>query len=120
MNKKLLIIIIVALLLFTACGSDLEDSSESVESQINKKDFITIANHQNECNVVNKQQLANFLEATLAVPKTINTSTLISMDKQGNQFCENYNRTWDDITCAAIDFEKATEKSCIIGFDFTK
>ena len=42
MNRKLLITLTITTLLFTACGSDSKSSSESVESQIKKKEFILI------------------------------------------------------------------------------
>jgi len=120
MNKKLLTTLTIATLLFTACGSDSKSSSESVESKIKKKDFIVIVQHQDECSVPEIKKEIVAISNFLTVPKAINSDTLMSISEKTSVTCEKYGRTYDDITCEIWDMEKATEKSCILGFDFQK
>ena len=119
MNIKLLTALSMALL-FTACGSDSKSSSESAESQIKKKDFIHIYQHQDNCRILDKEDIAKLFENSYGFPQLINRDTLISFNKDNTQFCENYNRTFDYTTCGIFNIRQATEKSCVIGFDFKK
>ena len=114
MKRKLSITLGFSILLvLTACGSD-----SKKESQVKKKDFILIYQHQDDCHIDDKKGLAKTLEIAYQFPKLINRNTFISFNKDNTQFCENYNRTFDDTTCAIFNIEDDTEKSCVIGFDF--
>ena len=119
MKTKLLITLgISTLLLFTACG-DSESSTESVESQIKKKDFIYIVQHTSDCNVDNVKKNSVAFSNTLQVPRLLNPDTLIGTLVNKLVSCETYGRTHDSLTCEHWNFVNETvEKSCVIGFDF--
>ena len=119
MNIKLLTTLTIAILLFTACGDDSESSSKSAESQIKKKDFIAIIQHQDDCDISDKEKVATLWEEVFAL-RPINRDSLISFSTDNIQFCENYSRTFDYATCGVLNPTVAIEKSCITGFDFQK
>jgi len=115
MKKKLLITL--SILVLTACGSDSGSSSSSL-SKIKKKDFIIVVQHQDSCTVSEIKKEIVGISNNLTVPKAINADTLMSISENTSVTCEKYDRTYDDITCEIWDFDKATEKSCVLGFDF--
>ena len=114
---KILTTLTVSILLFTACGDDSESSSES---KIKKKDFILIVQNQDTCTVSEIKKEIVTISNKLTVPREINPNTLMSISENTSVTCEKYARTYDDITCEIWSMEKATEKSCILGFDFKK
>ena len=121
MSRKLFITLAISGLLLTACGSDSESSTESIESQIEKKDFIYIVQHTSDCNVDNVKKNSVAFSNTLQVPRLLNPDTLIGTLVNKLVSCETYGRTHNSLTCEHWDFVNETvEKSCIIGFDFQK
>ncbi len=116
MKKKLLITF--SILLLTACGSDSGNSSSSSSSKIKKKDFIIVVQHQDSCSVSEIKKEIVAISNNLTVPKVIKADSLMSIAENTSVTCEKYDRSYDDITCEIWDFDKATEKSCVLGFDF--
>ena len=98
MNKKLLTTFAIATLLFTACGSDSESSSESIESQIKKKDFIYINNRTTGCSPSNVKENYILFSNTLQVPREINPDTVIGIEFNSPVLCTRYGRTHDSLT----------------------
>jgi len=119
MKIKVLIPLAFSILsVFTACGDESNDSSKSLEKQIKQKGFILVINNKN-CDInLDKQRFTNYIENNLALPKKLNIDTFLLMSKKDIQFCENYNRTSDEISCVTITWNELTKESCIIGFDF--
>jgi hypothetical protein len=117
MKRKLLITLGFSILLvLTACGSD--SKSQSSESTIKKKDFILIVHHQDTCSVSGIKKDIRAISLNLTVPKDIDEDSLVSATEKNSVYCEKYDRTYDDVFCEIWDFEVATEKSCVMGFDF--
>jgi hypothetical protein len=123
MNTKLLTALSMALL-FTACGSDSKSSSESVESQIKKKDFIVVVHNtpSEVCTLSRIKEGTNgrFLGTIATFKQAIDKSTMISKFESTNVSCEKYDRTNDTIICGIAYWDEATGKSCIIAFDYEK
>ncbi|CAA6810465.1 MAG: Unknown protein [uncultured Sulfurovum sp.] len=124
MNRKLLATLTITTLLFTACGGDSKGSSESIDSQIKKRQVIVIVHNtpSNLCTLSNIKAgtEGSSLGTITQVADVIDKDTMVSKFEQTNVDCQKYDRENDYAVCGMFDWEEGTGKSCVIAFDYEK